>query len=201
MKKAILIICLMAGAATYAQSGSGIGLKGGLNFGANGDASIGENLGNIGSDSKVGFHAGLFGKLDFGTVYFRPELVYTKINSEYDGIEIGGTEYGTQKFEMSKLDMPLLVGLNILGPLHIFAGPSLQYILDTDLEDVELEDVKNDFTVGLNIGAGVNLSDQLGVDLRYERGFSDNEADFADLPEGRVDTRPSQLVLGLSYKF
>src|SRR5690606_31104014 len=194
MKKAILIICLLAGAVTYAQSGSGIGIKGGLNFGANGDASIGENLGNIGSDSKVGFHLGLFGKMDFGTLYFRPELVYTKLNSEYD------YDAGTSKFEMSKLDMPLLVGLNILGPVHIFAGPSLQYILDTDLEDVELEDVKNDFTVGLNIGAGVNLSDQLGVDLRYERGFSDNEAEFTNIRGGRIDTRPSQLVLGLSYK-
>lgn len=185
----------MAGAVTYAQSGSGLGIKGGLNFGANGDASIGENLGNIGSDSKVGFHAGLFGKLDFGTLYFRPELVYTKLNSEYD------YQAGTSKFEMSKLDMPLLVGLNILGPLHVFAGPSLQYILDTDLEDIELEDVKNDFTIGFNIGAGVNLSDQLGVDLRYERGFSDNEAEFTNVPDGRIDTRPSQLILGLSYKF
>lgn len=197
MKKAILMICLLAGAVTYAQSGSGIGLKGGLNFGANGDASIGENLGNIGSDSKVGFHLGVFGKMDFGTLYFRPELVYTKLNSEYD------YDAGTNKFEMSKLDMPLLVGLNILGPLHIFAGPSLQYILDTELENIELEDVKNDFTVGLNIGAGVNLSDQLGVDLRFERGFSDNEAEFSSNEEfqGRVDTRPSQLILGLSYKF
>ncbi|WP_417359417.1 porin family protein [Galbibacter sp.] len=197
MKKAILMICLLAGAVTYAQSGSGIGLKGGLNFGANGDASIRENLGNIGSDSKVGFHLGVFGKMDFGTLYFRPELVYTKLNSEYD------YDTGTNKFEMSKLDMPLLVGLNILGPLHIFAGPSLQYILDTELENIELEDVKNDFTVGLNIGAGVNLSDQLGVDLRFERGFSDNEAEFSSNEEfqGRVDTRPSQLILGLSYKF
>src|SRR5690606_5752372 len=113
MKKAILIICLLAGVTTYAQSGSGIGIKGGLNFGANGDASIGENLGNIGSDSKVGFHVGLFGKMDFGTLYFRPELVYTKLNSEYD-YDLGPVELSS-KFEMSKLDMPLLVGLNIIG--------------------------------------------------------------------------------------
>src|SRR5690606_37218153 len=197
MKKAILILCLLAGVTTYAQSGSGIGIKGGLNFGANGDLSVTFSNIDISSDSKVGFHVGVFGKMDFGTLYFRPELVYTKLNLEYD------YDAGTSKFEMSKLDMPLLVGLNIIGPLHIFAGPSLQYVLDTDLEDVELEDVKNDFTVGLNIGAGVNLSDQLGVDLRYERGFSDNEAEFIgiDGSEGRVDTRPSQLVLGLSYKF
>ena len=191
MKKAILIICLLAGAVTYAQSGTGIGIKGGLNFGAAGDLSETVSDIDISSDSKVGFHLGVFGKMDFGTLYFRPELVYTKLNAEYDSSD----------FEMSKLDMPLLVGLNILGPVHIFAGPSLQYVLDTDLEDVELEDVKNDFTVGFNIGAGVNLSDQLGVDLRYERGFSDNEAEFANVPNARVDTRPSQLILGLYYKF
>lgn len=197
MKKAILIICLLAGAVTYAQSGTGIGIKGGLNFGASGDLSetVSNDISDISSDSKVGFHLGVFGKMDFGTLYFRPELVYTKLNAEYDLSE------GKKDFEMSKLDMPLLVGLNILGPVHIFAGPSLQYVLDTDLEDIELEDVKNDFTVGFNIGAGVNLSDQLGVDLRYERGFSDNEAEFANISESRVDTRPSQLILGLSYKF
>jgi len=190
MKKAILIICLLAGVTTYAQTGSGIGVKGGLNFGANGDLS--ENVRDIGSDSKVGFHVGVFGKMDFGTLYFRPELVYTRLNSEY----------GNQNFNMNKIDLPLLVGLNIIGPVHVFAGPSLQYILDTELEDVDLADVKNDFTVGFNIGAGINLSEQLGVDLRYERGFSENEAEI--IGEGdnrRLDTRPSQLILGLSYKF
>src|SRR5690606_19702572 len=144
MKKAILIICLLAGAVTYAQSGTGIGIKAGLNVGAAGDLSETVSDIDISSDSKVGFHIGASGKMDFGTLYFRPELVYTKLNAEYDYKE-------ASDFEMSKLDMPLLVGLNILGPVHIFAGPSLQYVLDTDLEDVELEDVKNDFTVGFNI--------------------------------------------------
>lgn len=194
MKKAILIICLMAGMTTYAQSGSGIGLKGGLNFGSNGDLS--ESVRNLGSDSKVGFHVGAFGKLDFGAIYFRPELVYTRLNSEYD---YAG---GSRDFHMNKLDMPLLVGLNIIGPVHVFAGPALQYILDTELEDVDLADVKNDFTIGFNVGAGLNLTDQLGVDLRYERGFSENEAEIVGQGDNaRLDTRPSQLILGLSYKF
>ncbi|EIJ39196.1 porin family protein [Galbibacter orientalis] len=191
MKKSILIICLLAGFTSFAQSESGFGLKGGLNFNSNGDASIGSDIGDIGSDSQVGFHVGAFGKLDFGTLYVRPELVYTNTNSDYDG----------DKFKMSKLDMPLLVGLNIVGPLHIFAGPSLQYILDTDLEGVTINDVENDFTVGLNMGVGVNLGERLGVDLRYERGFSDNEAEFVGLSgTGRIDTRPSQLILSLSVK-
>lgn len=192
MKKAILMICLLAGVTTYAQTGSGIGVKGGLNFGATGDLT--ESIGNLNSDSssKLGFHIGAFGKMDFGTLYLRPELIYTRLNSKY----------GDDDFKMNKLDMPLLVGLNILEPVHIFAGPALQYILDTELENVELADVKNDFTVGFNIGVGVNFSERLGLDFRYERGFSENEAEIigqADSP--RIDTRPSQLVLGLSYKF
>lgn len=194
MKKAILIICLLAGVTTYAQTGSGIGLKGGLNFGATGDLS--ESIGNLDdATSKLGFHVGAFGKLDFGTIYLRPELVYTRLNSKYDN-------YGD--FNMNKLDMPLLVGLNIIGPVHVFAGPALQYILDTELENVELSDVKDDFTVGFNIGAGLNLSEQLGVDVRYERGFSENEAETIGAEGSErvaLDTRPSQLILSLSYKF
>ncbi|MCF8714920.1 PorT family protein [Joostella atrarenae] len=195
MKKTLLIICLLAGFTSFAQSGSGFGLKGGLNFNSNGDISDAYGVQDIGSDTNVGFHIGGFGKLEFGTLYFRPELVYTKTKSKYENNAYDG------KFDMSKLDAPLLVGWNLIGPVHIFAGPSLQYILDTDLDDVELEDVENDFTVGLNMGVGVNLGEKLGVDLRYERGFSDNEAEFTGLEgTGRIDTRPSQLILSLSVK-
>jgi hypothetical protein len=68
---------------------------------------------------------------------------------------------------------------------------------------VEIEDVENDFTVGLNAGAGVNIG-RLGFDIRYERGFSENEANFignniTDV-SGRVDSRPSQVIFSLSLK-
>ena len=104
---------------------------------------------------------------------------------------------------MQKLDMPLLVGLKVLGPLHVFAGPSLQYILDTDFDNLTVDNVENDFSVGLNFGIGLNLK-RLGIDLRYERGFSDNEATFIDnnnlISMDRLDTRPEQLILSLSYR-
>ena len=85
----------------------------------------------------------------------------------------------------------------------MFAGPSLQYILDTDFGDATVNDIDNDFSVGLNFGIGLNLN-RLGIDLRYERGFSDNEATFIDnnnvISLDRLDTRPEQLILSLSYK-
>tara|TARA_R110002051_G_scaffold3799_11_gene20320 strand:- start:979 stop:1566 length:588 start_codon:yes stop_codon:yes gene_type:complete len=194
MKKTILTAVLgLISCIAFAQSGSGFGIKGGLNYGANGDyfESTGQAYRN--PDSNVGYHLGVFGKLG-NTIYFRPELVYTKTKSDYEN----------NSLDMSKLDAPLLIGFKVIGPLNVFAGPALQYILDTDFDGVTLGDVENDFTVGLNIGAGVNLG-KLGIDLRYERGFSENEISVIDANGGgiigdRVDTRPDQLILSLSLK-
>jgi hypothetical protein len=74
-------------------------------------------------------------------------------------------------------------------------------VLKTDLKDIELSDVENEFTVGFQIGGGVNFG-KIGIDLRYERGFSPNYINLIGDVEGvRLDTRPTQLILGLSYKF
>jgi hypothetical protein len=139
----------------------------------------------------VGYHVGLFGKIG-NQIYFKPELVYTSTKSDYDDAS----------FKMQKLDAPLLVGVKVIGPLSVFAGPSFQYILDSDFNGVSIDDIENEFSVGLNFGIGVNIN-RLGIDLRYERGFSDNEATFirnngVDDIESRLDTRPDQLILSFS---
>lgn len=200
MKKTLLVVAFaFFGATAFAQSGSGFGLKAGLSYNKNGDLinSVGDGGADIieGAKGKAGYHIGVFGKLDFSTIYLRPELVYSKTKSEY---EVDGD---SQDYDVSKLDMPVLLGLKVIGPLHVFAGPAFQYTLSNKLGDLEIEDVENDFTVGLNIGAGVNLG-RLGLDVRYERGFSKNEAEFigeniTDV-SGRVDSRPSQVIFALS---
>ncbi|MFH4966166.1 outer membrane beta-barrel protein [Gaetbulibacter sp. M235] len=177
-------------AATFAQSASGFGIKAGLNYNANGDyfESIGSNAKH--PDRNVGYHFGLFGKIG-NQIYFKPELIYTRTKSDYD----------SDTFNMQKLDAPMLVGIKVLGPVSVFAGPAFQYILDTEFDGISINDVENDFTVGFNFGIGLNLK-KIGVDLRYERGFSKNEATFvgsigSGVPS-RIDTRPDQLILGLS---
>ncbi|WP_299399646.1 porin family protein [uncultured Gelidibacter sp.] len=173
-----------------AQNGNGFGIKAGLNYNANGDyfESIGDNAKH--PDRNVGYHIGVFGKIG-DRFYFKPELVYTQTKSDYD----------SNDFKMQKLDAPLLVGVKLLGPVSVFAGPSLQYILDTEFDGIAINDVENDFSVGLNFGVGVNFN-RFGIDLRYERGFSENEATFINnsvgVPPSRIDTRPDQLILSVS---
>ncbi|MEX0290233.1 MAG: porin family protein [Flavobacteriaceae bacterium] len=194
MKRTLLTVAFaIFSMAAFAQKDSGFGIKGGLNYSANGDyfESAGEAARN--PDRNVGYHIGVFGKLG-NRLYLRPELVYTKTKSDYNG----------DKFDISKLDLPLLVGTKVIGPLHVFAGPAFQYILDSDFDGISIDRIDNDFTVGLHIGAGVNLG-KIGIDLRYERGFSDNEARFINsnittVGDSRIDTRPDQLILGLSVK-
>lgn len=206
MKKTLLVaVCALVSITAFAQSGSGFGIKGGVNYNQNGDLSFVQLVSSssediiTGSDGKIGYHIGFFGKLDFPKIYLRPEIIYTKTKSDYSANGIS-TEY-----DISKLDVPVLLGYKIIGPLSIFAGPAFQYTLNNDLKGLQVEDVENDFTVGLHMGVGVNLG-KIGIDVRYERGFSDNEAAFigkniTDIDiSGRVDSRPSQIIFGLSLK-
>jgi len=190
MRNFILLVALtFLSTYSWAQSGTSWGVKGGLNYNGNGNyiESIGMNAEN--PDKNIGYHIGLFGKLG-NTLYFRPELVYTSTKSEYSN----------GNFNMKKFDAPLLVGIKVLGPISVFGGPALQYILDSDFNGISINNVSNDFSVGLNFGAAINFK-KFAIDLRYERGFSENEAQFLNnnnIDTSRLDTRPEQLILSLS---
>lgn len=205
MKKTLLLsVFALISMTAFAQKDSGFGIKAGLNYNQNGDLigsvqSSGENI-LEGSSGKAGFHIGVFGKLDLGVLYIRPELIYTKTTSSYD------VENSDLDYKVSKIDLPVLVGFTLIGPLKIFVGPAFQYTLNNDLDGLDgltIEDVKNDFSIGYHAGIGVNLG-KLGLDIRYEGAFSENQANLignniTDI-SGRVDSRPSQIIFGVSLK-
>ena len=195
MKKMIFAALVLFGGTVLAQSTYGI--KGGFNYGATGEY---ENFSQVAGDAssvedgnnKNGYHLGIFGKLEFLGIFLQPELVYTSLNTEYD----------TFDYKIDKIDAPILLGINLLGPLDIKAGPSFQYMLNNKLENtsIEISEVENEITVGYQLGAGINLG-RLGVDLRYEGAFNENNAfgDAAADNNFRIDSRPSQWILGISY--
>lgn len=185
----ILLLIALIPNAIIAQTSTGIGLKGGLNYNANGDyfESISTNAQH--PDRNIGYHFGLFGKIG-NRVYFKPEVMYTSTKSDYNN----------ETFKMQKIDAPLLVGLKVLGPISVFGGPAIQYILDSEFNGISINNVENEFSVGVNFGIGLNFN-SVGIDVRYERGFSENEATFLNdnnIGTGRLDTRPDQLILSLS---
>jgi len=195
-KRIILFSFAFLAAVFYVNAQSGFGIKAGLSYNSNGKLldEAGTIIDNKGS-GKAGYNLGIYDQFDFGPIYIRPELVYTKTTSEYL-LNTGGTA----DYKIARLDMPVLVGLKLIGPLNIFAGPAFQYILENDFKGIKADNIKNDFTVGINIGVSIELG-RLGLDARYERGLSSNEASWTKAGNiFTLDARPEQIIFSLSYQ-
>jgi len=172
------------------------GIKGGLNynkFGVSEFVTIG-GVSKIEAKGRTGFHIGVFAKVKIPVlgIYLRPELVYTEINSDFNEAE----------FNLNKIDIPILIGINIIGPLHAFIGPSFQFTVDSGFgASLFAADIKtDDFSIGVQMGFGIELG-KFGVDVRWERGLSNTEYNlipFVSDSGAIIDTRPNQLILSLS---
>lgn len=197
-KRTVILSVLFLASIMLMNAQSDFGIKGGLSYNSNGElkefTSEANNIYKNDGKGKSGYNVGIYGKLDLGGIYIRPELIYTKTTSEYV-LNNGNTE----DYKLSKIDVPVLVGINVIGPLNVFAGPSFQYYLDNDLKGIEISDVENEYSVGVNIGASLEIG-RFGIDVRYERGLSENEAEWTDAGETfKLDSRPEQLIFSLSY--
>lgn len=198
LKKIIFPTFLVIAISFSVNAQSGFGIKAGYNYNSNGDLKADfQSIPSLKSSGKSGFNIGIYDKFNLGLFYIRPELVYTKTNSQYL------LNNQNQNYNLSKLDLPILVGLNVIGPLNIFAGPDFQYILSNNLTGLGFQSIKNNYTLGLNIGASVELG-KIGIDIRYERGLNANEANFLENNIANpslyiLDTRPQQFIVNLSY--
>jgi len=192
MNKHILICCslflvLLSTSFVQAQSKGGFGIKGGLNYNSNGryfqdiQAAYGDPMNNL------GFNIGLFGKLNAGPFYVKPEVVYSQMNTELNSINLR-----TKRF-----DAPLLVGLNLFGPLvSVFAGPAIHYRINDELLPTDFEK----FNTGYQFGAGLNIG-SVGLDLRYERELNGRTLNVDNILNGSDDFKFQQITLNLSIKF
>ncbi len=100
-----------------------------------------------------------------------------------------------------KIDLPVVLGMDILGPLYIFAGPDFQYILNNEFsyDDDDEEVDYNGITMGLHLGVGVQVK-RLSLDIRWEKALSSNTFEFVD-DNFTLDARPNQFIFTLGYAF
>ena len=209
MKKIMILLLFVTATTTAFGQSAKFGIKGGLNFGSTGDLNTSslfdtnssmEGVTNtFNSQNKVGYHIGILTKFEVFGIFIQPELVYTKINTDYEN-------NSDLEYSLSKFDIPILLGFDIIGPLNVKAGPSFQAIVNNELDgfdSIDIENPENTFTVGYQLGVGLQLG-RLGLDLRYEDSFQDNTAisdtniqDFGFV----ADSRPTQWILSVSYMF
>lgn len=200
-KTLLLVLCLVLGATQLAQAQIDFGIKAGVNYNSDSFQAVTEDV-LAGAESKTGFHAGIWTRFKLPVVglYIRPELVYTSLKNEVSFQNAGKANYNFQK-----IDVPVLIGKKFLKVANVFVGPSFQYIIDGDISLDGIKEIDNSaFTVGVQLGAGVEFG-KLGLDVRWERGFSDTESsaisNVVNTDPEKFDTRVNQIIVGLSYKF
>jgi len=208
MKNFFFIVALFSGLIAGQAQFLNWGVKGGINYNANGDlrATDFSDLAEVGSGEEAGYHLGLLAEIKLPLfLYIRPELIYTHTESSYE------SEGERSKLKMDKIEAPVLLGFRILKIGRFFFGPSFQYIINTDLTPTEsLDEIRNidydDFTVSGQVGLGLNFG-RFGADVRWETGFTESEADFiAGSIENNpvalnVDTSHDQFILSFYWKF
>ena len=204
MKKVFLMMSLAFAFSQTSSAQIDFGLKAGLNYNSESIQSVSEDV-FTGAESKTGYHAGVWlrFKLPIIGFYLRPEIVYTNLENEllYKIRETAPSQ--TTSYNFQKIDIPVLIGKKFFGIGNVFAGPSFQYILNSDFSLNDISEVDTDgFSVGLQFGAGIELGN-LGIDVRWERGLNTIESTFLNALSERVtfDTRVNQIIIGLSYKF
>lgn len=152
-----------------------IGFKAGTNFS---DLSLSKS--NVDSKYSLGYHAGIFTRLDISKFYLQGELLYAQKRSK---IENGN--FGDQKVKWSSLEVPLLVGYKVLRSedvaVRIFGGGVYSYVLN-DRTSV-LKQVSQSFqkfdrsNIGYQVGAGVDLG-RFSLDLKYEGALTNISKEF-----------------------
>ncbi|MCW1962165.1 porin family protein [Chryseobacterium viscerum] len=178
MKKIFLSLTLIAGTFAFAQSTSTstdaavsptpsaskikFGLKAGLNV---------SNLSNMDMKSKAGFYGGVFMNIPVAKDFsVQPEVLYSAAGAK----EKGGSN---ATLEIEYISIPVMFQYKVLPKLYVEAGPQFSFLMDARLKDSEgsllLKDATRGFDFGIGLGAGYNITKNIGVNVRYTAGLSE----------------------------
>tara|TARA_E500000178_G_scaffold205427_1_gene203001 strand:- start:190 stop:855 length:666 start_codon:yes stop_codon:yes gene_type:complete len=183
----------------------------GFQFGLNDDnfgsiENISNKIDNYNLDIKnsTGFQFGVFTEIDLITFYIRPELnlIFSKSKNAAAYSLDEGINIAEHSYKSSEIQLPIIFGYKVLGPISVFAGPSFKYNLSNS-SSFNLEDIKDKYTLSLLLGSRVKIR-SISVGLRYERGLNNNEvliinANGVDLDNANVDLTTNKLSLNVSY--
>ncbi len=154
-------------------------------------------------DSELGFHGGLFGKIDLGkiTLETRAMLHSTEVNYTLNG-DNGSVLGNIRNERFTNLDIPVLFGFDLLF-LNIFLGPVAHINLNSTSDLVDFRGYESTFSTaeyGYRAGFGIEIGKTL-LSLEYEGNFS-NFGDHISFAGQRFDfgQSPSRLLLSIGFE-
>jgi hypothetical protein len=190
---AVLTMVLAFGATSaYAQEdseeGFGIGVKIGplwSNLDLDNDVTP--------SDQAAGFLGGIwFGGNRSGTIGVMGEVNYGRRKSHLGGQDFKQDFVNVNAFLRGNFGSDSREG--VAG--YVIAGPGIDINLTTELDDVDIKDEVEDFTVDLVLGAGVEIT-RFIVELRYIRGLKNINKEFDQTTD--IKTEAIALLFGVRF--
>lgn len=124
---------------------------------------------------KAGWQIGVMASLDWGRLSIEPQLLYAHHAFSYDGVHhIGGTQYKKDHdTKLHSIDLPLLIGLRVVGPVRIFAGPLATLYQKASMTEggYDKKGVRPDFSYV--VGLEARVLKHIRIDARYNGCFDD----------------------------
>ncbi len=131
------------------------------------------NLSNVGNsftstikgNNVMGFEGGLFERLNLGPLFIKPMVLLSYQGGTATYYNNDGS-ISSSKFDYGNIEIPLLLGLNILGPVRIEAGPVYNWIYMTQFNDDNTVKV-NPSGLGYRAGTNIELG-MINLGLAYQ---------------------------------
>lgn len=196
MKKACLLIAVLASSVGAAAQKPIFGIKAGLNLAklsitvsASGLGSFSESSDNLVSFTAGGFLTAPLGK-NFG---IQPELLYSG--------QGGSSSAGD--FKLGYILMPVMLRYNINETFSLQGGPQLGILINATVSGVDAKDQMNSTDFGLAFGFGGDFAGGLTASFRYIIGFSNTlKVDLSTSGIPGLDLKMTNQVMqfSLGYK-
>ena len=195
MKKIVLSLLVLAGAAGAARAQSTIGITAGY-----GRTSLTGKNSNYTSVTHSAYQAGLTADVYLADVIsFHPELLYTL--QYYDATEPGKTALAPLSRDISYINVPLLARYHADG-LFFEAGPAVNFaIAAKDEEGADVKSEASSVVLDYIAGLGYQLNGGPSIGIRYEGGATNTYKDAARFGLGSGNLKNSTFWLNLGYSF
>lgn len=191
---AVMLFLLLLSKGGKAQTTFTTGITAGASTASVKFSGIGNSFVNtIKGNNIMGFEGGLFERINLGPLFIKPMLLAgyqggTATYTNNDG------SVNTSKFNYGNIEVPVLLGLKILGPLRIEAGPVYNWIYTANYNDDNSIKI-NPSGLGYRAGANVELG-ILNLGLAYQ-GITNR----SDNSSTTTFSSPSELIFSLALCF
>lgn len=207
MKKTIFVLIIFA-AALFASEQTSAQFDFGLKLGYNA-SKLSTNLDSIKSSMSSGFHVGAFARIG-KRFHIQPEFYYTLSGATFENLGTGTVNDWKQKVTVGTLDIPVLVGFNIIQTKllkwRVMAGPEASFLVNSKITDLSLTgpiEKSNLRTVNWFIQAGTGIDILfLTLDVRYQAGLNSliNDVIGSNGKLYPVNSKGNLFVVSLGFK-